>query len=135
MPKCPSFFVDDAGFKSRTSPEAVVAGIMWHAGDGTTAIGDIRHECSEQDGLGPYGWEEHDGVSYGRQSVNDRRSGVRLVTSMVKPAQLTVQDRSSLGHDTEGGSQWTPCLPRRVTGRGGCTIGLTFLLRAMHNHL
>lgn len=76
------------GLKTRTFPEAVTAGLMWHDGDGHAGIGRIRHECNEGDGLGPYGWVEHDGVSYGRQEVADDRAGVRIVTSVVKPAQL-----------------------------------------------
>ena len=61
---------------------------MWHDGDGSVGNEALRHECSEGDGLGPYGWVEHDGRSYGRQEIEDRKAGVRLVTSMVKPAQL-----------------------------------------------
>lgn len=61
---------------------------MWHGGDGRAGMEALRHECSEGDGLGPYGWVEHDGVSYGKQEVVDNRAGVRLATSMVKPAQL-----------------------------------------------
>lgn len=77
------------GFKTRTFPVAVTGGLMWHGGDGRAGMEALRHECSEGDGLGPYGWVEHDGVSYGKQEVVDDRAGVRLVTSMVKPAQLT----------------------------------------------
>lgn len=76
------------GFKTRTAPVAVTAGLMWHGGDGHAGVEALRHECSEGDGLGPYGWVEHDGVSYGKQEVEDKRAGVRLVTSIVKPAQL-----------------------------------------------
>lgn len=56
----------------------------------------MRHDCSEGDGLGPYGWVEHDGRSYGKQDIEDKKAGVRLVTSMVKPAQLKYHS-SSLG--------------------------------------
>lgn len=77
-----------SGFKTRTFPEAVAAGLMWHGGDGHGRVEALRHECSEGDGLGPYGWVEHDGVSYGKQEVADKGANVRLVTSMVKPAQL-----------------------------------------------
>lgn len=61
---------------------------MWHGGDGRAGVMALRHECSEGDGLGPYGWVEHDGRSYGKQELPDQRTGIRLVTSMVKPAQL-----------------------------------------------
>lgn len=88
-----------AGFKTRTSPEAVTAGLMWHGGDGHSRVDAVRHECSEGDGLGPYGWVEHDGVSYGKQEVTDKKAGIHLVTSMVKPTQL--QDVSA-GEDGVG---------------------------------
>lgn len=78
-----------SGFKTRTAPMAVTGGLMWHGGDGRGGRFEaLRHECSEGDGLGPYGWVEHDGRSYGKQDIDDEKAGVRLVTSMVKPAQL-----------------------------------------------
>ncbi|CAM9775634.1 unnamed protein product [Ectocarpus fasciculatus] len=86
------------GFKTRTSPVSVTGGLMWHGGDGHNGLPPLRHECSEGDGLGPYGWVEHDGRSYGKQDILDKKAGVRLVTSMVKPAQL--KDHSSSDRDT-----------------------------------
>lgn len=79
---------------------------MWHGGDGRAGVEALRHECSEGDGLGPYGWIEHDGASYGKQEVVDKRAGVRLVTSVVKPAQLEAQleaqdGASGIGSDGE----------------------------------
>lgn len=64
---------------------------MWHGGQGHAGVEALRHECSEGDGLGPYGWIEHDGRSYGKQEIADKKAGFRLVTSMVKPAQLREQ--------------------------------------------
>eukprot|EP00903_Cladosiphon_okamuranus_P008249 g7940.t1 len=91
------------GFKTRTSPLAVTGGLMWHEGDGSSGNVALRHECSEGDGLGPYGWVEHDGRSYGRQDIEDRKAGVRLVTSMVKPAQLDQHGgHLSVGGDAAG---------------------------------
>lgn len=87
------------GFKTRTFPVAVTGGLMWHGGDGRAGMESLRHECSEGDGLGPYGWLEHDGMSYGKQEVVDDRAGIRLVTSMVKPAQLIGQNNA-----VDGGS-------------------------------
>lgn len=82
---------------------------MWHGGDGHNGgVGALRHECSEGDGLGPYGWVEHDGRSYGKQDIEDKKAGIRLVTSMVKPAQLS-QHSSSLAADegtADGGLGW-----------------------------
>lgn len=89
------------GFKTRTSPVSVTGGLMWHGGDGHNGLPPLRHECSEGDGLGPYGWVEHDGRSYGKQDILDKKAGVRLVTSMVKPAQL--KDHSSADRETSDG--------------------------------
>ena len=74
---------------------------MWHGGDGRGGAEALRHECSEGDGLGPYGWVEHDGRSYGKQDIEDKNAGVRLVTSIVKPAQL---DSSSGGSSSNSNS-------------------------------
>ncbi|CAM9649573.1 unnamed protein product [Ectocarpus sp. 13 AM-2016] len=86
------------GFKTRTSPVSVTGGLMWHGGDGHNGLPSLRHECSEGDGLGPYGWVEHDGTSYGKQDIVDKKAGVGLVTSMVKPAQL--KDHTNSDRDT-----------------------------------
>lgn len=76
---------------------------MWHGGDGNGGVEALRHECSEGDGLGPYGWVEHDGRSYGKQDIEDKVAGIRLVTSMVKPAQLS---RDSSGTpEVDGGTE------------------------------
>lgn len=64
---------------------------MWQAGDGRWGMDRLRHECSEGEGVGPYGWVEHDGLSYGKQHITDETTGVHLATSMVKPAQLPHQ--------------------------------------------
>lgn len=73
---------------------------MWHGVDAQGGAKALRHDCSEGDGLGPYGWVEHDGRSYGKQDIEDKEAGVHLVTSMVKPAQL--KDHSSSVHVKEG---------------------------------
>eukprot|EP00752_Nemacystus_decipiens_P007415 g6630.t3 len=86
------------GFKTRTSPLAVTGGLLWHGGDGRSAEA-LRHECNEGDGLGPYGWVEHDGRSYGKQDIQDTKAGIRLVTSMVKPAQLDQHGSGSAAVD------------------------------------
>lgn len=75
---------------------------MWHGVDARGGAKALRHDCSEGDGLGPYGWVEHDGRSYGKQDIEDKEAGVHLVTSMVKPAQL--KDHSSSSLDVGGGT-------------------------------
>lgn len=81
------------GLRTRTHPEAAIAGLMWHEREGR--VDGLRHECREGDGVGPYGWLEHDGVSYGKQELADQKAGVRIITSMVKPAHL--EDADKLG--------------------------------------
>lgn len=75
---------------------------MWHGGDGHSRVDAVRHECNEGDGLGPYGWVEHDGMSYGKQEVADKKAGVSLVTSMVKPAQLQYANAGEDGAGPDG---------------------------------
>lgn len=74
---------------------------MWHGGDGHNGVEALRHECSEGNGVGPYGWTEHDGRSFGKQDIVDDKAGVRLVTSVVKPAQLKKEGSAALGADEE----------------------------------
>lgn len=66
------------GMKTR-SPQPLVTGLMW-AQHGTTP--QLRHTCEQGDGVGPYGWEFHDGLSFGRQHIQD--GAVRLTTEFVK---------------------------------------------------
>lgn len=75
---------------------------MWHGVDSQGRAKALRHDCSEGDGLGPYGWVEHDGRSYGKQDIEDKEAGVHLVTSMVKPAQL--KDHTSGSAHVDGGA-------------------------------
>lgn len=42
----------------------------------------LRHTCEQGDGVGPYGWEFHDGLSFGRQHISD--GALRLTTEFVK---------------------------------------------------
>lgn len=42
----------------------------------------LRHTCEQGDGVGPYGWEFHDGLSFGRQHIYD--GALRLTTEFVK---------------------------------------------------
>lgn len=76
---------------------------MWQGSERHGKSGGFRHECSEGDGLGPYGWVEHDGVSYGKQEIADKTAGVRLVTSMVKPAELRDTNAAAEGVASGGG--------------------------------
>jgi hypothetical protein len=42
----------------------------------------LRHTCEQGDGVGPYGWEFHDGRTFGRQHIHD--GALRLTTEFVK---------------------------------------------------
>ena len=42
----------------------------------------LRHWCDQNDGLARFGWNMHDGETFGTQEIVDR--GVRLETSFVK---------------------------------------------------
>ncbi|KAK1332943.1 hypothetical protein QTO34_006474 [Cnephaeus nilssonii] len=66
------------GMKTR-SPQPLLTGLMW-AQHGTTP--KLRHTCEQGDGVGPYGWEFHDGLSFGRQHIQD--GALRLTTEFVK---------------------------------------------------
>ena len=70
------------GLRSMTVPSAVAAGLMW-APEG--AISQLRHQC-EQDTLERYGFEAHDGRTFGTQPILDTANGVALQTSFVSTA-------------------------------------------------
>ena len=55
------------GLRSRATDSPLV-GIMWNK-PLTSGIKDIRHECSYYDKMTKYGWEEHDGSSYAKQTI------------------------------------------------------------------
>lgn len=76
------------GVKSRTSPEAVVAGLMWTSvGKGGRIDGSrLRHTCEEaetREGL-HFGYTEHDGRAYATQVITDPQLQVELKTSFLK---------------------------------------------------
>lgn len=57
---------------------------MWNKPQ-NSGVSNIRHECSYYDNMAKYGWEEHDGVSYARQTIQDGGNGVQLTVQWVKP--------------------------------------------------
>lgn len=93
------------GVKSRTFPDAVVAGIMW----GSVKKGDqldtskLRHTCEEEDvkqGL-KFGFAEHDGTAYGRQPISDPANKMSFQTYFYKRDARTWAMRIS-GNSTKG---------------------------------
>ncbi|KAL0037087.1 hypothetical protein WJX77_012205 [Trebouxia sp. C0004] len=69
------------GMRMRT-PKSLLAGLMWFNPHRPHALSNIRHNAQERDGLTKYGWEAHDGKSYGRQELYDEH--FHLTTSWVK---------------------------------------------------
>ncbi|KAL3145782.1 hypothetical protein ABBQ38_015160 [Trebouxia sp. C0009 RCD-2024] len=69
------------GMRTR-SPKSLLAGLMWFDPQRPDALSNIRHNAQERDGLSKYGWEAHDGKTYGRQELHD--TPFHLTTSWVK---------------------------------------------------
>uniref|UniRef100_A0A8C3YMF9 Mannosyl-oligosaccharide glucosidase n=1 Tax=Catagonus wagneri TaxID=51154 RepID=A0A8C3YMF9_9CETA len=69
------------GMKTR-SPRPLLTGLMWAQQGTTPGTPKLRHTCEQGDGVGPYGWELHDGVSFGRQHIQD--GALKLTTEFVK---------------------------------------------------
>ncbi|XP_046386309.1 mannosyl-oligosaccharide glucosidase [Ischnura elegans] len=70
------------GMKTR-SPYSPVMGLMWYFPRiMQSQSNNIRHWCEQGDNLGKYGWEEHDGRTFGVQTIKDGH--FTLVTSFVK---------------------------------------------------
>ena len=40
---------------------------MWYDGGKYEGIGQMRHECSDNDQLSTYGWHRHNGDDFGQQ--------------------------------------------------------------------
>lgn len=57
-------------------------GLMWAQQGPAPGTPKLRHTCEQGDGVGPYGWEFHDGLSFGRQHIQD--GALRLTTEFVK---------------------------------------------------
>ncbi|XP_040849595.1 mannosyl-oligosaccharide glucosidase isoform X2 [Ochotona curzoniae] len=69
------------GMKTRSS-QPLLTGLMWAQQGATPGTPKLRHTCEQGDGVGPYGWEFHDGLSFGRQHIQD--GALRLTTEFVK---------------------------------------------------
>ncbi|XP_003413742.1 mannosyl-oligosaccharide glucosidase [Loxodonta africana] len=69
------------GMKTR-SPQPLLTGLMWAQQGAIPGAPKLRHTCEQGDGVGPYGWEFHDGLSFGRQHIQD--GALKLTTEFVK---------------------------------------------------
>ena len=54
----------------------------------------IRHWCDQGDGLRSYGWVQHDGRSFGRQTLEDKTQSIE--TSFVKVSGLALSGQLQL---------------------------------------
>lgn len=71
------------GLRSRATDSPLV-GLMWNKPQ-TAGVSNLRHECSYYDKMSKYGWEDHDGMSYAQQTIEDGGNGVKLTVQWVKP--------------------------------------------------
>ena len=56
----------------RAAPLSTVAGLMWTHPSHDDALQSIRHEARQEHGIQKWGWQVHDGSTYGRQTIEDR---------------------------------------------------------------
>ncbi|XP_066256749.1 mannosyl-oligosaccharide glucosidase isoform X1 [Euwallacea similis] len=88
------------GLKTR-DPQSLVTGLMWYFPGRLGPGGDgIRHWCEQSDNLDSYGWQQHDGNTFGIQKIID--GPFKLTTSFVK----------RLGGDN--GGEWTARISAEV---------------------
>lgn len=91
------------GMKTR-STRPMITGLMWspaHAhyfndNGGAGSHMSLRH-TSEMDSNISYGWNQHDGRSFGRQEILDRSNQLRLMTEMLKTVVPNDRDGDSSG--------------------------------------
>ncbi|TMW67836.1 hypothetical protein Poli38472_007508 [Pythium oligandrum] len=88
------------GLRSRSYPYAVSAGLLWSSSH--EDISQLRHECRQEDRLQKYGWLQHDGRTYGMQSIEDQFNRVEL---------KTYYQRVNQGQATDGWASRISVLP------------------------
>ncbi|KAI8828821.1 glycoside hydrolase [Chytriomyces cf. hyalinus JEL632] len=71
------------GTRSRT-PETVLTGLMWHDVHEYIHYQKMRHSCEQGDELDSYAWLQHDGRSFGSQSIKDKDANVHIKTELLK---------------------------------------------------
>ena len=59
-----------AGLRMRV-PQSLLAGLAWFDPDQPGGDIQLRHEAQSRDGLSKFGWEAHDGRTFGRQELLD----------------------------------------------------------------
>jgi hypothetical protein len=71
------------GTRSRTANTALT-GLMWFGLGDYNGVRSIRHACEQGDNLAKYGWQKHDGRTFGIQEISDLQNNLILTTSFVK---------------------------------------------------
>ncbi|DBA00262.1 TPA: hypothetical protein N0F65_007906 [Lagenidium giganteum] len=66
------------GIRSRTFPFYLSAGLLW--GSQHEDVSQLRHWCRQEDRLQKYGWLQHDGRTFGHQTVEDQHNRLLLDT-------------------------------------------------------
>ncbi|XP_018495137.1 mannosyl-oligosaccharide glucosidase [Galendromus occidentalis] len=69
------------GMKNR-HPDPLNFGLMWFNQKPSANSLNVRHWCSQRDGLQRYSWLKHDGVNFGEQTIID--GNLNITTSFVK---------------------------------------------------
>ena len=65
------------GVRAKT-PLSTLMGLMWTNPEDYNALESIRHEAQQGDGLKRWGWQAHDGESFGRQTIHDQHVGFEM---------------------------------------------------------
>jgi hypothetical protein len=86
------------GIRTR-STKPVMVGLMWHS---PAALDPLRYETTSN-GVKSYGWERHDGRSFGLHNVKDTDLGVEINSSFVKDWPSF---ESEAAEAPKGGGDW-----------------------------
>lgn len=111
------------GMRTRT-PQALLTGLMWFGIDSFQGdqckllenfyyhlVEAIRHSCEISDNLGQWGWEEHDGKTFGKQVITDLSNNCKLKIVFTKTAGCNGGSWNS----TISGSPIDSDLPMRIS--------------------
>ncbi|TPX40080.1 mannosyl-oligosaccharide glucosidase [Synchytrium endobioticum] len=71
------------GTRSR-SPHTIMTGLAWHSVNDLAGLEQFRHSCEQGDRLDGYGWNRHDGRTFGDQEIRDAPNNVIIKTEFVK---------------------------------------------------
>eukprot|EP00741_Cyanophora_paradoxa_P010634 tig00020537_g10278.t1 len=86
------------GLRTR-HPESLLAGLMWFDPNRPDALERVRHRCEHgrESGLESYGWQAHDGATYGRHVADDAANGVVVTASFVKASSGSAEGDAAGG--------------------------------------